>query len=87
LKRDWEHLKHGKRPNANRNIGHAVKQASGMEAIPPLGGPTFEELEPAFRFGYGARLKFGEDYSDWDIDFEIRLAEHWRTMNPTRKET
>jgi hypothetical protein len=32
------------------------EQASGMEAILPLDRPTFEELEPAFLFGYGARL-------------------------------
>jgi hypothetical protein len=87
MKRDWEQVKHGKKPNASRNMGHAVKQASGMEAIPPLGRPTFEELEPAFRFGYGAWLKFGGDYPAWDGDFEIRLAEDWRTMDPTRKET
>ena len=87
MKRDWEQMKHGKKSNASRNIGHAIKHAGGVEAIPPLGRPTFEELEPACRFGYGARLKFGGDYHEWDSDFEIRLAEEWRTMDPTRKET
>lgn len=86
MKRDWEHGKHGKKPNASRNIGYAVTQETGKEAIPPLERPTFEELELAFRFGYGARLKFGGEYPEWDSDFEIRLAEDWRTMDPTRKE-
>jgi hypothetical protein len=87
MKRDWEQTNHGKKPNTTRNIGQAVKQTSGMEAIPPLGRPAFEQLEPAFRFGYGARLKFGREYPEWDGDFEIRLAEDWRTMDPTRKES
>lgn len=87
MKRDWEQARHGKKPNANRNTVHAIKRAGRVEAIPSLGWPAFEELEPAFRFGYGARLKFGSEYPVWDSDFEIRLAEDWRAMDPTRKET
>src|SRR6267142_38242 len=87
MKRDREQAQFGKKSNASHNIVHTARQMNRVEPIPPLGRPTFEELEPAFRFGYGARLKFGGDYPEWASDFEIRLAEDWRTMNPTRKET
>jgi hypothetical protein len=86
MKRDWEQARHGKKPNASRNIIHAAKETSGIEPIPFLVRPSFEQLEPAFRFGFGARLKFGSEYPEWDSNFEIQLAEDWRTMDPTRKE-
>lgn len=47
---------------------------------------SFEELEPACRFGYGARLKFGREYPDWDANFETHLAEDWRAMDRTRRQ-
>jgi hypothetical protein len=87
MKRDWEQAKHGNKLNASQNIGHTARQAGGMEPIPSLGKLSFEELEPAFRFGYGARLEYGAAYPQWDDDFEIRVARDWRTMNPTRLET
>jgi hypothetical protein len=87
MKRDWEHGKHGKKPNGSCNSGHAIKQENRKGTISPLDRPTFEELEPVFRFGYGARLKFGSEHPEWNSDLEIGLAEDWRTMDPTRKET
>ncbi len=93
MKRDWDQTKHGQGGTApearqNKNDNNAVRGAGGMRAFtfPPAGHPTFEELEPAFRFGYGARLKFGGAYPEWDDDLEIRLAKDWRTMDPTRRE-
>jgi hypothetical protein len=47
---------------------------------------SFEELESACRFGYVARLKFGKEYSDWDANFEMHLAEAWRAMDRTRRQ-
>jgi hypothetical protein len=44
----------------------------------------YEEMEPAYRFGFGARLSFGN--RDWDPNFETHLAEDWRAMIPARKQ-
>jgi hypothetical protein len=85
MKRDWEQSKHGS--IARSDLGHNARQAGGMEPIPPLGQPAFEEWEAACRFGYGARLEFGDEYPDWDSNLEIRLARDWRTMDPTRRQT
>lgn len=89
MKRDWDQTKHdfgGDEPDTKQNIGNTTRQASGKETIPPRGQPTYEELEPAYRFGYGARSTYGDEYPDWDDDLEARLEEDWRTMEPSRKE-
>jgi hypothetical protein len=69
VKRDWDQTKHdlgGKEPETNQNVSRTVKQAAGKEPIPPRGQPTYEELEPAHRFGYGARSYYGSKYKTWD---------------------
>ena len=86
MKRDWEQAKHANQPDTGQSSEHAARQAGGMEPIPPMGKLSFEELEPAYRFGYGARLKYGAEYPEWDENLEIRLAKDWRIMNPTRLE-
>jgi len=45
------------RPRAGHGSknGNTTRQASGKETIPPRGVPTYEELEPAYRYGLGAR--------------------------------
>jgi hypothetical protein len=48
-------------------------------------GKPYEEWESAYRFGYGARLKYGDKHSDWDANFETHLAEEWRALIPRRK--
>jgi hypothetical protein len=89
MKRDWDQTKHdfgGKNADTNQKIGNTSRQAAGQEAIPPRGQPAYEELEPAYRYGYGARLQYGEQYPDWDNDLERRLEEEWRALDPARKE-
>ena len=86
MKRDWEQAKYADQPETGQSSKHAARQAGGMEPIPPMGKLSFEELEPAYRFGYGARLKYGTEYPEWDENLEIRLAKDWRIMNPTRLE-
>lgn len=44
----------------------------------------YKDLEPAYHFGFGAHLTFGN--RDWDDNFEIRLAEDWRAMTLFRKQ-
>jgi hypothetical protein len=50
MKRDWEDAKQSRVPNVSQNTGHAGRQASGMEPVPPLGQQTFEEFESVCRF-------------------------------------
>jgi hypothetical protein len=88
FKRDWDQTKHdmgGNEPDTNQKIGNTVKQASGKEAIPPRHQPTYDEIEPAYRYGYGARQYYGEEYPEWDDELEARLRQEWGTLEPSRK--
>jgi hypothetical protein len=88
FKRDWDQTKHdmgGDEPETNQSVGHTLKQAAGKEAIPPRHYPTFDELEPAYRYGYGARTHYGEEYPEWDDELEARLREEWGELEPSRR--
>jgi hypothetical protein len=90
FKRDWDQTKHdmgGKEPNTNQKAGNTTRQASGKEVIPPRGMPTYDEVEPAYRYGYGARSKYGSEYSEWDDELEARLKGEWDEIAPARKQT
>lgn len=81
FKRDWDQTKHdfgGHEPDTDQNVGDTVKQAAGKQPIPPRGQPTYEEVEDAYRFGYGARSHYGTTYSSWDTNLEQRLEQDWR---------
>jgi hypothetical protein len=75
----WDHVKLGMRR------GLRDRQAGEADAIPAKGLPHFDEFEPAYRFGYGARMEFEMELSDGDFS-QIDLAREWRTMNPKREE-
>jgi hypothetical protein len=88
LKRDWDQTRHdvgGSEPDTGQNIGNTVRQAVGKEEIPPRHEPTFEEIEPALRFGHGARLHYGEDYPEWDDELEAQLKDEWISLDPPRR--
>jgi hypothetical protein len=88
FRRDWDQTKHdfgGKEPDLNQNVNDTVKQAAGKEAIPPRHQSNYEQVEPAYRYGYGARQHYGEDYPEWDDDLESRLKEEWLALDPARK--
>ena len=90
IKRDWDQTKHdfgGNQPDTNQKIGNTIHQASGKEAIPPRKEPTYEEVEPAYRFGYGARSKYGADYTEWNDELEDNLKNDWYVIAPERKQT
>jgi hypothetical protein len=90
FQRDWDQTKHdlgGDEPDTRQTIGHTVKQAGGTETVPPRGEPTYEEFEPAYRFGYGARSKYGGDYVEWDDKLENQLKQEWEQIAPARKQT
>ena len=85
FKRDWDQTKHdfgGKEPDTNQNVNDTVKQAAGKEPIPPRREPNYEDVEPALRFGYGAKSHYRTQYSKWDSDVENRLKEDWTSANP-----
>ena len=90
LKRDWDQTKHdfgGEEPDTNQRIGNTTRQVSGKEAIPPRGQPAYEELEPAWRFGYGARANYRDQYPEWDEELEQQLKSEWETLAPQRRQT
>lgn len=91
MKRDWEQTQHdfgaAGKPDLNQTIGDTVQQARGKEAIPPPGNPNYDEIELAYRFGYGARVQFGEDYASWDEDLEDFLRDEWEKLPENQRRT
>jgi hypothetical protein len=90
MKRDWDQTKHdlgGDEPDTRQTAGHTTRQAGGTEAIPPRGEPAYEELEPAHRFGFGARAKYGDEYPEWDDELESQLRQEWEEVSPDRKQS
>src|SRR5262245_14993482 len=82
FRRDWDQTKHdfgGNQPDTDQDVDDTVKQVVGKQPIPPRGMPTYEEAEPAYRFGYGARQYYGTRYSSWNNELESRLREDWRS--------
>lgn len=80
FKRDWDQTKHdfgANQPDTDQNVDDTVKQASGKQPIPPRGQPTYEEMEDAYRFGYGARFHYGQRYANWDDRLENQLRQDW----------
>lgn len=80
FRRDWEQTKHdlgAKKPDLNQDVDDTVAQAAGKRPIPPPGEPNFDEYEPAFRFGYGARKHYGSQYSKWDKNLENQLRNEY----------
>jgi hypothetical protein len=85
FKRDWDQTKHdfgGKQPDTEQNVNDTVKQASGNQPIPPRGVPVYEKIEPAYRFGYGAKSHYGKKYSKWDAQLETELQRDWQASYP-----
>ncbi len=87
FQRDWDQTKHdfgGDEPDTDQDVDDTVKQAAGKEAIPPRGEPTYEEIEPAYRFGYGARSQYGKKYPEWNDELETQLKRDWTGSYPDR---
>ena len=81
FKRDWDQTKHdfgGSEPDTNQDVDDTVKQAAGKQPIPPRGVPNYEEVEDAYRFGYGARSHYGTAWQHWNAQLEAQLQEDWR---------
>src|SRR5215471_3349590 len=89
VKRDWDQTKHdigGNEPDTNQTVGRTVKQAAGRESIPPR-GQAADYLEPAHRFGYGARSYYGSHHPTWNNELENQLKRDWEQVAPDRRDT
>jgi len=84
-RRDWEQTKHdfgADEPDLHQGVGDTLAQAAGRRPIPPPGVATAEDFEPAYRFGYGARIEYGDHYDAWNDDVEALMKEEWEAMEP-----
>ncbi|HKY90977.1 MAG TPA: hypothetical protein VJM11_08055 [Nevskiaceae bacterium] len=77
FRRDWEQTKHDlgsdKAPDLQQSAADTIKQAAGRSQ-PQAGTQAmrgYDELEPAFRYGYGAKTQY--QGSSWNDDLETRL--------------
>lgn len=90
LKRDWEQTKadlSSKGRELNQNAGDTIKQAAGKDPIPPAHVPnpkddTWEDVEPGYRYGVGARSQYRD--TDWDDRLESKLREEWTDLKSGR---
>jgi hypothetical protein len=81
FRRDWEQTKHdwgGKAPDLKQDVNDTVAQAAGKKPIPPPFQPNFDEMEPAYRFGYDARRHYGKQYTQWNDQLEADLRRDWQ---------
>lgn len=88
FKRDWDQTKHdfgGDEPDTDQDVDDTIKQASGKQPIPPRGEPTYEEIEDAYRFGYGAHSQYGKRYTSWNNELESQLQTDWRDTYTDRE--
>jgi hypothetical protein len=90
----WNHVKRAMKQHWNRtqshtyiNGGMVFNRVTGEQIVLPSDQSTFDESKSACRFGYGARIEYGDTYPLWNDDLEIRLVKEWRATNPNREET
>jgi hypothetical protein len=83
LKRDWEQTKsdlHVGGRDLDQDVGDTVKQMAGKEPVPNsknLGTDSWDDVEPAMMYGYGARQQYGSQYNAWDDKLETQLRTEW----------
>jgi hypothetical protein len=86
MHRDWEQTKADFSKNAghelNQQVGNTVKQAVGKDPVPPGNVPNpkgadWNHVEPALRYGYGARSEYGQQHPAWDQALEGKLHADW----------
>ena len=75
----WDHVK-----MALQRALHEPGQACPEGACPAPDAQAFPDFEPAYRFGFGARLEFGLEHPNWSCELEKRLREEWRLLAPDR---
>lgn len=87
LSRDWDATKrdiwrrYGS--DLNQSVVDTLRQATGTEPMAPgdVANPldiSFDEVEPALRFGHGASLHHGGQ--EWNRELETHLEREWEDM-------
>lgn len=79
FRRDWEQTKHDfgsdRARDLDQDAGDTVRQATtGVDSARET---SFEDHEPAFRFGHAARRNYGTQYSSWNDDLDSRLRQDY----------
>lgn len=95
VRRDWEQTKGDLSDNGvdlNQAASDTIRQALGTQPIPrdnlPNPGPrhgresVWPSFEAAVRYGYGARLHYGD--AVWDDELVARLRKEWDASNQPR---
>jgi hypothetical protein len=83
MRADWEQTKndlskkHGE--ELHQNAKDTVKQMAGKEAIPAT-PKNWDDIEPGYRFGAGAREQYGAEHTAWDSKLEGKLAKDWDSL-------
>jgi hypothetical protein len=93
LHRDWEQTKADvstRGHELNQGVGDTVKQVVGKEPIPPGNLPNasfaaWDQVEPGYRFGVGARAQYGHEHASWNERVERKLADEWTTLEDGRR--
>lgn len=70
FRNDWEQTKNDFGSDTARDLDQdvddTVKQMFGKQSTHRYGEMNFEEMEPAFRYGYSARDHFGATHPTWN---------------------
>lgn len=92
LKRDWEQTKadvSSRGHDLDQSVGDTVKQMAGKQPIPPGNVPnppdadeTWDDVEPEYRYGAGARAEHGKTGS-WD-QVQAKMSEEWNDLKSGR---
>lgn len=81
MKRDWEQTKHDvgvdSAPDLDQSVGDTVKQMAGKDDP----SKEWEDIEPAYRYGVGARAYYNDDWSKT----ESRLSREWSDLDDDRE--
>lgn len=76
FRRDWEQTKHDFGSDSARDLdqdaGDTIRQASGSGGS-DRGADTFDNREPAFRFGHAAQTQYRSQHPTWNDDLESSL--------------
>jgi hypothetical protein len=83
MRHHWEQTNH----QIHSNDRMVFNRAKRERVVLPCRQSFFDELESAFRFGFGARMEYGEEHPAWDDNLEILLAREWRHLDPVREQT
>lgn len=69
FRNDWEQTRHDfgseRARDLDQDVDDTVKQMSGKQSTYRFGEMDFNDMEPAFRYGYAARDHYGEQYPTW----------------------